>query len=194
MRFAALFLLLLLIPGPARAQESAASEDVARASGTAAFLVKASSLADVDRVFLGGWAGLTFGNRFSFGGGGVALTKDVMLGGQESASGFELGMGYGGALFQYRYPLRPRLQPHFSLLVGGGHAEVRDRLTGREIGADNFGIIEPEGGISFRVLSWLHLAGSAGYRWTWGVEDLPLVQSDDLAGVTATLSLRVGAR
>jgi len=193
MRSAVLFLLLLL-PGPLAAQEAEPSQEPPRARGTAAFLFKASSLAHADRVFLGGWAGLTFGNRFSVGGGGVALTKDVMLGGQESASGFELGMGYGGALIQYRYPLRSGFGPRLGLLIGAGHAEVRDRLSGRELGADNFGIMEPEAGFYFSVLPWLHLAGSVGYRWTWGVEDLPLVRSDDLAGGTATVSVRIGTR
>ena len=78
------------------------------------------------------------------------------------------------------------------LLLGAGHAEVRDQLTGTEVGADNFLVGEPEMSILYTVFPGIHLGVSVGYRLTSGVEDLPRVSSGDLNAFTGTLSLRWG--
>jgi hypothetical protein len=192
MRLLTLLLGLLLLPGSLWAQEESARGEPFRAQGTAAFLVKASSVAEADRLFMGGWAGLTLGDRILVAGGGMALTKEVELSASEANTGFELGMGYGGVLFQLRNPITSRLRAHASILAGAGHAEVRDRLTGREVGADNFGVLEPEIGVGFSLLPWLQLNATVGRRLVWWVEDLPLVQAEDLRGMTGALSLQVG--
>ncbi len=192
MRLLTLLLGLLLLPGSLWAQEEGAREEPFRAQGTAAFLVKASSVADADRLFVGGWAGLTLGDRILVAGGGMALTREVELSASEASTGFELGMGYGGVLIQVRHPLTSRLRAHAGVLAGAGHAEVRDRLTSREVGADNFGVLEPEIGVGFSLLPWLQLNATVGRRLVWWVEDLPLVQAEDLRGITGTFSLQVG--
>lgn len=187
-----LLLLFLFLPGSLGAQEGQAEDEPLRAGGVAAFLMKAGTIANTEGILLGGWAGLTLGHRISLGGGGVALTREVELGASATGSGFELGVGYGGILFHYDYPLADGIRLRGGVLAGAGHAEVRDRLMGREVGADNFGILEPEAGISVSLLPWLHIGASGGVRMVWGVEDLPLVQKDDLQGMTGTLSLQVG--
>ena len=186
-----LFLILLLLPGSLAAQGEG-QEEPFRARGTAALMIKAGSVAGADRVFLGGWGGLTFGPRFSVGGGGVALTRSVELTASDVGTGFQLGAGYGGILFRFQHPLGRGVRGQGSLLVGAGHAEVRDRLTGREVGADNFGILEPEVGISLSILPWLFIEAAGGRRMAWWLEDLPLLREDDLTGTTGTLSIRVG--
>lgn len=185
-------LLSMSLPGLVTAQAGTSPKEPLRARGTAGIVLKGTSIAGTDRVLLGGWAGLTFGDHFSLGGGGVALLREVHLTGSGSGTGFELGMGYGGILLGLHYPLRARVGARLGILLGAGHAEVRDRLTGREVGADNFGVLEPEAALSLPLLSWLHLGGGVGYRMTWGVGDIPLVQPEEFRGATGTLSLRVG--
>ena len=192
MRFSALLLLLLTLPGPLKAQAGQASSAPSRAEATGTILLKGSKVAGADRLFLGGWAGLVFGNRLAIGGGGLALMENVELVGSESSTGFDLGVGYGGLTLRYWLPWSSRVTGELGLLLGAGHAQVRSLVTGTEVGSDNFAVAEPELSLFVTTLPWLHLGASAGYRMAWGVEDLPRVAVDDLRAFTASISLRIG--
>jgi hypothetical protein len=135
---------------------------------------------------------LVFGPGVVLGGGGFAMTRNVELRGSEAGSGFELGMGYGGVLLRYLRPLLPRMTGETGLLVGAGHAEVRDLLAGREVGSDNFVVLEPEACLSIRLFWKAFLGASVGYRLPLGVEDLPGVSAADLESVTSSVFLRLG--
>ena len=100
----AVLILLLTLPGPIQAQAGSASSAPPRARATGAVLLKGSQVAGTDRLFMGGWAGLVFGDRLAIGGGGLALSKNVELVGSESSTGFDLGMGYGGLTVRYWHP------------------------------------------------------------------------------------------
>ncbi len=121
----------------------------------------------------------------------MVLTDDVELLEAKSDTGFDLEVGYGGVVLRYRFPMADRVEAEAGTLMGAGHAVVRDRFTGTEAGADNFGLMEPEVGLSLEVLPWLHLSGGVGYRMVWGVEDLPRVEPEDLQSLTASLTLLV---
>ena len=194
MRLAVFLSLLLILPGPLAAQAGQADEPPARASFAGAALLKVSQLAGADRVFLGGLAGFVFADRFLLGGGGMALTENVELPGSESSTGFDLGMGYGGVFLKSWTDLPHDLTGEASLLFGFGHAEVRDRLAGQEVGSDNFLALEPEISIFFNPFREVHIGLSGGYRFVSGMEDLPRVTQEDLQSFTGTLSLRLGGR
>lgn len=182
---------LLVLPGPLRAQAGEGATATG-ASPTVTFLVRASDVAGAQRIFLGGWAGLWFGERVVLGGGGLALTRQVEIRGSESGSGFDLGMGYGGLYLGYRLPLSSRLRVRPGLLLGAGHAELRDRLIDRELGADNFFVAEPELTVVLPLLSSLNVGASVGYRWAGGLDGLPRVGIDDVRALTWSLSVGLG--
>jgi hypothetical protein len=160
----------------------------------AAVLVKGGQVADENRLFLGGWAGLVFGDHIALGGGGMTLTKGVDLRGSGLPTGFFLEAGYGGVLFKYWGDLSNGFTSEAGILLGAGHAEVHDRISGQEVGAENFVVLEPEVSLFFNLYRQVYLGASGGYRFTSGIEDLPRVSSGDLRSFTATLSLRLGGR
>lgn len=130
--------------------------------------------------------------RLVVGGGGFALLETVELAGSGGDTGFVLDLGYGGLFFNYREPLSGSLMGGAGLLLGAGHAQVRDQLSRREVGSDNFLVGEAEMSLAYTVVPRIHLGFSVGYRLTAGVQDLPRVSASDLDAFTATLSLRVG--
>lgn len=186
--------LLLLLPGPLLAQATQADSSPGRAESAAAVLLRGGRVADAERLFLGGWVGLVFGEHLMLGGGGVTLLEDVELPGSESGTGFELGMGYGGVLLKHWWDLSGRFTGEGGLLVGAGHAAVNDRRIGREVGSDNFPVLEPEAAIAFRVFRRVYLGAAVSYRLVWSVEDLPRVSAGDLRSFSGALSLRLGGR
>jgi len=186
--------ILLALPGPLRAQAAQSASSEERAEAAAAFLVKGTWIAEDPQVFLGGWGGLVFRERFVLGGGGFTLTKDVELSRLPSGLGSQMGMGYAGVFFKYLGSVLPRLSGEGSLLLGAGHGRVRNNLTRQETGSDNFMVVEPEGALHARLFGSLHVGAAVGYRFVWGVEDLTGVSAEDLRSFTGTLSLRLGGR
>jgi hypothetical protein len=191
-RTALVLALILSVSGKISGQEGASTETEPRVSSTAGVLLKGGRIADESRIHLGGWAGLLFTDNLAIGGGGFALLNDVELAGSKGGTGFNLGFGYGGLFFRYWEPLSNLLTGEVGFLVGAGHAEVRNRLDGTEVGSDNFLVSEAEMGALYSLLDNVHVGLSVGYRLTAGVEDLPGVSKTDLNGFTGTLSLRLG--
>ncbi len=185
---------LLALPGPLRAQAGAGTPSSDRVAATAALLVKAGKIAQENRLYLGGWAGLQFAENLAVGGGGLALLNDVALAGSEGSTGFNLNLGYGGLFFRYWEPVSEYLTGEVGLLLGAGHAEVRDQLSRAEVGSDNFFVTEAEISLLYSPFYRTFLGISIGYRLTQGVEDLPRVSTSDLSAFTASLSLRLGGR
>ena len=187
-----LFALLAALPGPLTAQAGPPAPSADRVSATGGVLLKAGEIAGETRLHLGGWGGLMLNRRLAVGGGGAALLNNLELAGSEGDSGFVLEFGYGGLFFRYWEPLSGTFTGEAGILLGAGHAEVRDELSRREVGSDNFLVGEGELGLVYTFLPRLHLGLSVGYRLTAGVEDLPRVSAGDLNTFTATLSLRAG--
>jgi len=159
-----------------------------------ALQVKGNRVAHAERLHVGGWAGLVFGGRLAVGGAGFALLRDVALVGPEAGIGFDLGMGYGGLYVAYWKELSPRVTGQLGFLAGAGHAELTDRLIGREVGSDNFPVVEPDLSLFFTIHPGVHVGASIGYRMAWRVDNLATVSAKDLRATTGTLSLRVGGK
>lgn len=187
-----LLVLFLILPAPARGQTPSDPPRENRVSAAATALLKVGRIAEEGRLHAGGWAGLTFGDNFLVGGGGLALLRGVELAGSEGGTGFNLNLGYGGLVFRYWEPLAPRLTGEAGLLLGAGHAEVRDQLTRREVGSDNFLVGEAEMSLVYSILRWVQAGASVGYRLTAGVDDLPRVSAGDLNTFTGTVFVRIG--
>jgi hypothetical protein len=192
MRSGLFLVLLFALPGPVAAQAGAGPASPNRVSGTGALLLKASQIAEENRLHFGGWAGVLFAENLAVGGGGFTLLERVGLSGSEGPTGFDLGFGYGGLLFRYWESLSGPLVGEVGLLLGAGHAEVQNQLTSREVGADNFLVAEAEMSALYSFFPGTHVGLSLGYRITTGVEDLPGVSEGDLNGFTGTLSFRIG--
>jgi hypothetical protein len=191
-RLSILLVSILILPGTLRAQEEPGNPSERRVGGVASAVLKAGDTAGVDRLYFGGWAGLTISGNIALGGGGFALSKDVGLAGVEGETGFNLSMGYGGLTFRFWEPLSNSLSGEVGLLLGAGHADVQTQLTGTEVGSDNFLVGEGELGISYRVIRRIFISAAVGYRLTSGIQGLPGVSTDDLNAFTGSLSLRVG--
>jgi hypothetical protein len=192
LRAAVVLAVFVALPAHAMAQAAPAGSTSPRAGAIGAFLVTSGEVAEARAVFMGGWGGLVFREGIVLGGGGVALTKRIQLAGAESSTGFDLGAGFGGIYLRYIERTNHRLTPEGGLFLGAGHAEVTDRMVGLEIGADNFFVIEPEAALGYRVFRRLHVGVSLGYRFVWGVQDLPLLASGDFRSLTGSVSLRLG--
>lgn len=185
--------LLLVLPGALAAQAGPeAPPPSVPVTAAVSFLSKWSEVAEKGRLHVGGWGGLVFRGRFMVGGGGFTMLERVGLPASEASSGFDLRMGYGGLVLEAWRPLGSRGTAGVGLLAGGGHAEVRDRLQGIEVGADNFMVAEPGIHLSYAVVRYAHIGISGGYRLAWGVDDLPRVSAEDLQAPTVTLFLRFG--
>lgn len=186
--------LALALPGSLAGQVGPQPSDGPKVSAAASVQLKAGRIAHEGRLHLGGWAGLVFGGRLAIGGAGFALLEDVELVGTEAGIGFDLGLGYGGLYFAYWKPVSSRVTGQVGLLAGAGHAEVRDRLEGREVGSDNFPVLEPDVSLFFAVHPRIRLGASLAYRMAWDVHQLPAVSAEDLRSTTGTLSLRIGGK
>ena len=155
-------------------------------------MLKGAKIAEKGRMHLGGWAGLVFGEKLAVGGGGFGLLERVELPAAGGTSGFDLSMGYGGLFFRYWEPLVGSLLGEAGVLLGAGHAEVRDQVTRNEVSSDNFLVGEAEMSVQYPVFQGFFLGISAGYRLTAGVEGLPRVGDGDLNAFTGTVFLRMG--
>jgi len=192
MRIPLLLASLLVLPGPLPAQSAPEEPAPDRVEAAAAALLRTGEIAGIRGPLLGGWVGIVFGDRFVLGGGGTTLLEDVDLPGLEGSTGFDLRMGYGGVILKYRSPLSPRLTGEGGFLLGAGHAEVRDRLAGIEVGAENFLTLEPEVILYLDLFRGTSVGVGLGYRFAWGVEDLPRATAQDLRSALGSLSLRIG--
>lgn len=141
-------------------------------------------------MFAGGVGLLDLGGRVAFGAGGwlVLGTSRIETGSPENDT--ELRVAYGGVVAEVDLPrqihgwdLRARA------LVGAGNAKVADRLIRVQLGADNFGVVEPGVVGSRQIMRHTYLTGGIAYRFIFGVEDLPNVSPEDLRGASVQLGI-----
>lgn len=191
-RPAFLVLLVLALPSLLEGQTDPAPGSSGRVRPIVGIELEAGEVAQETKLHFGGWAGVVLGGRLTVAGGGMVLTDEVDLIGSEGSTGFTLNLGYGGLLVRYREPLTSRLDGEAGVVLGAGHAEVWNRLTRREEGADNFLLAETKLSVLYTVWREVQVGASIGYRLTAGVQDLPRVSAGDLNTFTASISLRVG--
>jgi hypothetical protein len=140
--------------------------------------------------FLAGATGLLATDpRFSFGGAGWVLLEELDIGTGTPGAGFKLRMAYGGVLTAFELLETPRAQVSVRTLWGAGNGKIVLPVSGTEIDADNFGVVEPEVTGTWHLGSFLNVGGGAAYRFVFGVEDLTGVSADHLRGLSVSLLL-----
>ena len=154
--------------------------------------VRASQLRGNTEALWGGAGLIHLHPRFSLGGGGWLLAGRSEIVGTTSGSDLEMSFAYAGALGDVLLFDSPASQISFRLLVGAGNAKVLVPVVESEIGADNFGIVEPELVAAQWLAGILSVRGSLSYRFAYAVEDLPEVVSSDLRGISLALSVGIG--
>jgi hypothetical protein len=177
-------MLLVLLPGVLRAQESGTVRGVAGA--TLGF----SRVAKSTEPLVGGWAGLAFGKAFAVGGFGLAMPGVVELEGGGLVQ--ELRFGYGGLMIDFRPPGEGPILVGGRILLGAGNAQIRAQPIGNQIGSDNFIVLEPQALAEMPRNSLVRGTITAGYRLVLGVQDLPGLDKSDLANWSVMFSLTVG--
>ncbi len=182
-RWLALPLLLAL----ARPQLAAGQRETDARAGVEAGLKLGSVQGDAT-VFAGGVGLIDLGGRVAFGGGGWLALGAVRIATGRPDTDKNLHLAYAGVVAETEIRRGPDWDVRARALIGAGNARVSDRLIGIQLGADNFGIVEPEIAGSWHLGGVAWLTGGLGYRFTFGVEDLPAISGDTFRGV----SLRVG--
>lgn len=154
--------------------------------------VRGSELNGSTEAIWGGVALLGVHPRVSLGGGGWVLSGKSDLTGLASGSDLEMSFGYGGAVVDVLLHGSERSRVSLRALIGAGHARVLVPVVGPEIGADNFGVLEPELVAARWLAGIVSLQAAVSYRFVFAVEDLPQVMVSDLNGTSLTLSIGIG--
>ena len=143
-----------------------------------------------------------FGASLSFGltpatvvgGAGFRLAGSTPTEPDDGSASPRLSFGYAGVVVERLRRLDPDWTIAGSVLVGAGHATVRSADATFELGADNFGVVQLQGGPEWRRAAPLRVSARVGYRFAFGVQDLPGVSAVDLRGFALTISLRLTNR
>ena len=154
--------------------------------------LRRTSLRNSGAWMVGGEARISFGSAFSLGGGGWAMAKPLGIPSVASESDLQLAVSYAGVQAEYRLWPAQAAGIGLRLLAGAGSAKVSLPIVGTELAADNFGIVEPEIVGILPMHDFAALRTRVGYRFVYGVEDLPRVDPKHLRGATLTLSLMLG--
>lgn len=143
-------------------------------------------------TWMAGLTGLiSLGHRVSLGGGGDVALQSRRVAGSVPGSDLDLRVAFGGFVAQVLVLEGDRHEGWARLLVGAGNAKLDLAAVGVQIASDNFGVLHPEVGGSVRVHRRLRAGVAAGYRVTYGVEDLPGVGAPALRGASARVLLSI---
>ena len=180
-------LALLLLGAP---QGVAAQTTESRAHASFEASLAETKVLDAGSTLLGGAALLTLGGRLAFGASGALMASSSTL--ESTGSDLEFRMAYGGVLLQFTL-VGSEKDRYVALrgLIGAGNAKITEPVAGFEIGADNFGVLEPEVAGALTLAGPLQVGMGVGYRHVFGVNDLPGVTPVDLKGFAARLRLSV---
>lgn len=132
---------------------------------------------------------LSLGDRISLGGAGSLAMEAQRVPGSVPGSDLDLRVAFGGVMGQFLILDSGGREGWVRLLAGAGNAKLDLAVAQTQIASDNFGVIQPEVGGSFRLPGRLRAGAAVGYRITYGVEDLPGVGALDLRGPSARLLL-----
>lgn len=154
--------------------------------------IRGSSLRGAAEALWGGAALIQVHPKVAVGGAGWLLAGRSEIVGTTTGSDLELSFGYGGVVADVLLSESPQSRISIRVLAGAGNAKVLVPVVGSEIGADNFGIVEPEVVAAHWLASIFSVRASISYRFAYGVEDLPQVITSDLEGLSFSLGFGIG--
>ena len=178
-----------ILPAPAAAQAPPHKVTASVEAGA-----RIASLRDETKGLWGGAALLHIHPRLSLGGGGWILHSRSAIQVASPGSDLEMALGYGGVTADLRIVSGERVALDLRVLAGAGNVKIIVPVVGSEIGADNFGILEPELGLTLRLRPDLGVKLTAAYMHSFGVDDVPPVLPEDLRAYSLGLSLILGRR
>jgi hypothetical protein len=135
---------------------------------------------------------LGIAGEWSVGGGAWILSQPSDIEGSTPGSDLRLRIAYGGLLVERRLGHTGSVSWAARALLGAGNAKLSLPAVETEIGADNFGVVEPELRASIPLVGWLRFDLRVGYRSVFGVEDLAQVTSAQIRGITAGVAFTLG--
>ena len=178
---------LVLCAASLSAQQSAGRVDASLEAG-----IRGSRLRGATEALWGGAGLIQAHPRVAVGGAGWLLVGRSEIVGTTPGSDLELSFGYAGAMADLLLFDSPAGRLSLRMLVGAGNAKVLVPVVGSEIGADNFGIVEPEVVAARWLAGMLSVRASLSYRFAYGVDDLPQVITSDLRGISFAVSVGIG--
>lgn len=143
----------------------------------------------VSAGYAGVAATLGLGGGLRIGGGAWSVLRRIDEGPVLEGMGLDLGIGYGGALLEYRPPAAP---VSARLLVGGGAATLRTIPVGTPFDTETFVVIEPSVVVETSVAGPLSVGLTAGYRITREVDPRFLPTASGLGGFSGAVVVRLG--
>jgi len=184
--------LALLLLGAPRVVAAQAVEPGAQASLEAS--LDGSEVLGSAVGFVGMAGLLSLDGHFGFGAAGSLMLGSITVESAGAGSDLDLRLAYGGMLLQMVLAGSRDRSLALRTLVGAGNAKIKDTVYGLEIGADNFGVVEPQLVGTTSLAGPLRLGAGVGYRYVFGVEDLPGVVAADLRSFSARMRLEVRTR
>lgn len=136
---------------------------------------------------LGGAVFVGLGKRIWLGGAGYASAQVEFADPVRGTS--RIGMGYGGLAVEFEIAERDLGIWSAAALVGGGNADASDPVVGIEVGSDNFFVVQSVARLRRPLRGPFGIAGEAGYRRAFGVQDIPGLANSGLSGVTVGISV-----
>lgn len=140
---------------------------------------------------IGGGGGLVFRNFFFglYGSSSTDALSELFDGGD--ISGMDLAQG--GLWIGCTPNSYNAIHPYFSLRAGWGVLDIDFDDPGLEFeDLDQVFVATPEIGLEFNLTRWMRLGGTVGYRYISGINDETPIGSDDLNGLVAGVTLRLG--
>jgi hypothetical protein len=158
-------------------------------------VVKVGKILGGAGVFVGGKGGLVINHQFIVGGGGFGLASTFRAPSSTPyyATDLKLGMGYGGASFEWIYPYAKVVHLSLGILLGGGAAGYyhESSNTGSNPASSTFFMAEPEAALEFNVVSFFRINLSFSWRITSRFSQGGL-SDQDISGPTGSILLRFG--
>lgn len=178
-------LLIWAWAAPATAQEATERRAAASVEGSLALTRLHGS-----STWMSGVTGLLgLGPRFSLGGSGSLALEPRRVAGSVPGTDLDLRVAYGGVVGQLLVLESGSGQGWLRILAGAGNAKLDLAAAQTQIASDNFGVVVGELGGDVRLHGRLRAGAAAGYRFTYGVEDLPGVGALHLRGPTMRVLL-----
>ena len=182
-----LFLFLLGAAG-ARAQETLLGDS--RVKGGFGGLIYEYGLNNELGRAAGGGGGLVF-NSFFLGAYGVGVGD--LEGLVEDGDLDKLDFGHGGLWLGASFPSYSLFHGYASLRAGWGALDIEfDSPTQQYDDLDKVFVFTPEIGLELNVTRWFRIAGTVGYRYLRGVDELNPLGEDGYNGAIGGLTLRFG--